>query len=476
MIEVSGTFATVFILYFFFMIALGYAASKTTRSPTGFFLADRNLKSWVTAISSTASSESAWAVLGTVGLAYKEGLSSAWFMPGCLLGYALNWFCIAEPLRRHSRENHSITIPDYLEAHFQDKTHTLRVLSVVIIFVCMMAYIASQFTAIGKTFDALFGVPHYLSIPIGGAVIIMYTMMGGFLAVAWTDFAQGLVMAAGLVILALAAVLSLGGLSEAIRQVNAQSPEILSWTGGKTVPVFMGAVVGLLGIGLGYPGQPHVLTRYMAAKDAAVIEKGTWIAIGWGVLIYGSAIILGICGRAILPGLEDPEHLFPRAADMLLPPVWTAIVLTGVLAAIMSTVSSQIIVAASTVAHDVCGKLLDRQLSHEKMLAVSRAAVLILGVGAMLIALAETRVIFWFVLFAWSGLGASFGPLILFMLYSKGVTRQGAVAGIVVGFLATILWKATGLSETVIYELVPAFLFSSIAIAAVNRITEKNPS
>jgi sodium/proline symporter len=471
MTELSGSIAVVFILYVLAMLGIGVWTSRTTRSPLDFFLADRSLKAWVTAISSTASSESAWAVLGTVGLAYKEGLSAIWFMPGCLLGYLINWLFLAEKLRKHSAENQSITLPDYFENHFNDKTHTLRIISVVIIFSCMMAYVAAQFTAIGKTFDAIFGIPHILSISVGGVIVLIYTMMGGVRAVAWTDFVQGIIMVSGLVILSLVALTSLGGFSGMWLEVGKASPDTLTWMGGKSTSVFLGSMVGLLGIGLGYPGQPHVLTRYMAAKNTATIEKGTWIALGWGLMVYSSSILLGICGQALFPGLEDPEHLFPKAAEQLLPTLLTAVVLTGVLAAIMSTVSAQILVAASTVAHDVYCKILKKSYSLEKILWISRATVLLLGVGAMLIALGETRVIFWFVLFAWSGLGASFGPLILFTLYSKNITRQGAIAGMLTGFLTTLIWKVTGLSDAVIYELVPAFLFATLAIYFVSKKT-----
>jgi len=469
MVDTSGVIGAVFIVYVGIMLWIGYTVSRSTYSPADFFLANRSLKAWVTAVSSTASSESAWAVLGTVGLAYKDGLSALWFFPGCLLGYALNWFFVAERLRKHSREKKTLTIPDYLETHFTDNTHLIRIISVIIIFACMMAYIAAQFLAIGKTFDAIFDIPHLVSIPIGGTIIIIYTMMGGFRAVAWTDFIQGLIMVVGLVVLSLAAVLELGGFSVIAQKVNEAAPTALTLMGGKTIPVFLGSMVGLLGIGLGYPGQPHVITRYMAAKDSKTIKKGMWIAFGWGTLMYSSAILLGICGQVLFPGLADAEHLFPIAAENLLPVFFTAIVLTGVLAAIMSTVSSQIIVAASAIAHDIYSKVIHVSLTSSQIIKISRLTIFAIGLGAMLVALMDTRVIFWFVLFAWSGLGASFGPVILFTLYSKKITRNGAIGGMLTGFFTTIVWKTAGLSDTIIYELVPAFLLSSFVIWGVSR-------
>ena len=256
-----------------------------------------------------------------------------------------------------------------------------------------------------------------------------------------------------------------------VEHLSQSHPQTLDWMGGRTVGAFFGFMIGLLGIGLGYPGQPHVLNRYMAAKDTQVIRHGLWIAMGWGLLVYGSSILLGLCGHALFPGLDDPEHLFPKAAEALLPTVVSAVVLTGVLAAIMSTVSAQIIVAASAVAHDVYTKMISRDMTHKQIIMISRMTILILGLGAMIIALFKVPVIFWFVLLAWSGLGASFGPVILFTLYSKKVTREGAIAGMLTGFTTTLIWKTTGLSESVIYELVPAFLLASLAVWGVSRLT-----
>jgi sodium/proline symporter len=469
MIELSKVIGAVFTIYGIIMLWMGYTASRSTHSPNDFFLANRSLKAWVTAISSTASSESAWAVMGTVGLAYKDGLSALWFFPGCLLGYALNWFFIAERLREHSHQKGSLTIPDYLETHFNDHTHLLRITSVIIIFACMMAYIAAQFLAIGKTFDAIFDISHLVSIPIGGAIVIFYTMMGGFRAVAWTDFIQGLLMVIGLVVLSLTAAIEVGGFAAIPQKVNSLAPTALTWMGGKTTTVFLGSMIGLLGIGLGYPGQPHVITRYMAAKDTNAIKQGTWIAFGWGTLMYSSAILLGICGKVLFPGLSDPEHLYPTAAEHLLPIFLTAFVMTSLLAAIMSTISSQLIVAASAMAHDIYSKIITNALNTSQVLTISRLTIFFIGLGAMLIALNDIDMIFWFVLFAWSGLGASFGPVILFTLYYKKTSREGAIGGILTGFLTTIIWKVTGLSESIIYELVPAFFLSSIIIWQISR-------
>ena len=206
----------------------------------------------------------------------------------------------------------------------------------------------------------------------------------------------------------------------------------------------------------------------MAAKDTKTIKQGMWIAFVWGTLMYSSAILLGICGQALFPGLVDPEHLFPTAAENLLPDFFSALVMTGIFAAIMSTVSSQVIVAASAIAHDIYSKIIRGSMNHKQVLYVSRATVLVIGLAGMLVALTETRVIFWFVLFAWSGLGASFGPIILFTFYSKNVTREGAIAGMLTGFFTTIIWKLAGL-DSIVYELVPAFLLSVFVIWGVSR-------
>ncbi len=473
MIEPSLIIAIVFVLYMIGMLGIGLHASRRTKNLYDFFLANRTLGHWVVALSSTASSESGWAILGTVGLAYSDGLSAWWFMPGCLIGYAFNWTFVASKLRKRSRLYDSVTIPDYLETHFDDRSHSIRIIAVIIIFLFMMGYVAAQLTAVGKAFDAIFHIPYCWSIIGGGAVIIIYTLLGGFRAVAWTDLIQGLLMALGLIILPIAALFKVGGLSALYEQLHTTNPGILSLTAGKGGAVLIGSIVGLLGIGLGYPGQPHVVTRFMAARDDITIRQGRIIALVWGFIIYSGAIVLGLTGRILFPALADAEYLFPKAATLLLPAAVSGLMLAAIMAAIMSTADSQLLVAASSIVRDLCEKTFQKNMPEKKSLMLSRITILILGLCSIIFALTKVRMIFWFVLFSWSGLGASFGPLILLTLYWPRVNRWGAITGMIIGCAVTILWKITGLSDSIIYELVPAFFLSGLTIIAISILTEK---
>ncbi len=471
MIEPTGIIAIIFVFYMAGMLVVGFWSSKKAHTASDFFLANRSLGPWLTAISATSSSESAWAVMGTVGMAYKQGFSAWWFLPGCLLGYALNWLFVGDRLRKRALEAGSLTVPDFLESNFEDPRRLIRILSAFIIFSCMVAYVAAQFTAAGKAFDAIFGIEHSISVPMSALIVVSYTLLGGFLAVAWTDLIQGLIMVGGLVVLSLIAFGEVGGFAEIYQKTATVSPGFLSWDGGKSGSAMWGGIIGLLGIGLGYPGQPHVLTRFMAARDSKTISDGWKISLGWGFLVYSSGILLGICGKAMMPELDDPEQLFPKAAITLLPPVLSGVVLAAILAAIMSTADSQLLVAASTVVRDIYEKVFSKNVSEKQMLVLSRAVIALLGLSAMSFALTDVRVIFWFVLFAWSGLGASFGPAILFVLYWNQTTRQGVLAGMLTGFITTLVWKVSGLSE-ILYELPPAFFISCASIFLVSRMTQ----
>lgn len=465
----------VFAVYMALVFSIGIIASGKTKTEEDFFLGGREIGPWVTAISSTASSESAWVILGTVGLVYKDGLSAFWFMPGCLLGYWFNWKFVAPVLRRRSLENRSITIPDFISDEVGGKGHAVRLVAVIIIFLSMMAYVAAQLTAAGKAFTALFPIEYSTSILIGSTIVIIYTLMGGFRAVSWTDLLQGILMACALIILPIIALVHIGGFDR-LYLILSKYPGYLSPVKSTGIYFSIGSVLGLLGIGLGYPGQPHVLARFMAASDDSVIRRGKIIALTWGFFVYLGAIFLGLAGKALIPNIADQEHLFPSLAVMLLHPVLAGIMLSAIMSAIMSTADSQLLVASSSLVRDIYEKILGKGLEQKQLLITIRLSILVLGILSVLVALTEVRIIFWFVLFAWSGLGAGFGPLIILLLRGYRFTPAQAVTGMLLGFLITILWKtevfdmifSVQLSK-ICYELIPAFVLSLGYLLIVGR-------
>lgn len=460
------------VLYLAALLAIGTLAARLTRSPEDFFLAGRSLGSWVTAISSTASSESGWVVLGAVGMAYKGGVSALWFAPGCLFGYWINLYWLAPRLRREAAKQGSLTLPDFLVDRFGDPAHVLRFCGVAVIFLSLGGYVAAQMTATGKAMEAILGISYVHGIWIGGSVIILYTLMGGFRAVSWTDFFQGIIMVFALVLMPVLVLLKVGGYHAMLAGLAAADPNLVTVTGGKTGFALFGLVAGLFGIGLGYPGQPHVLTRYMAASSGEKIRQTQVIAMVWGVLVFYGASFLGLAGRLLMPSLMrpggDPEQLFPLLSKQMLPPLVAGVMLAAILSAIMSTVSSQLLVAASAVSRDLLEKVFGLAQTRRSSLLAGRLTVLALGLVAILVAVQNVRVVFWFVLYAWSGLGAAFGPVLLLALTTDRLTRRGAVAGILTGFVVTVLWKVTGLSDRLVYELVPAFFLAGAAALAVS--------
>jgi sodium/proline symporter len=465
------------VIYMAVLLGIGAAAARVTRSPVDFFLAGRSLGSWVTAISSTAASESGWVVLGAVGMAYTYGVSALWFAPGCLMGYWINLYLLAPRLRREAARTGALTVPDLLAARFSDPAHLVRLIGVVVIFLSLGAYVAAQMTATGKAMQAILGVSYTKGIIAGGAIIVIYTLIGGFRAVAWTDFFQGTVMVAALVAMPLLVIAAIGGYGPMLHALADIDPSLVTVTGNRTGFVLFGFLAGLVGIGLGYPGQPHVITRYMAAASDEKIRRSQVIAMVWGVLVFYGAGFLGLGGRILMPALAQPggdaEQLFPLLARSLLPPLVAGVMLAAVLSAIMSTVSSQLLVAASAVSRDLVERVFGLARSGRGSVLAGRVAVLVLGGAGIAVALQQVRVVFWFVLFAWSGLGAAFGPVLLLALWTNLLTRTGAIAGMITGFAVTVVWKTSGLSERVIYELVPAFLLATVAALVVSWLDRR---
>jgi sodium/proline symporter len=439
------TVAVVMIAYLGVLLFIGWRAAKRTHGGEDFHLAGRSLGAWSAGISSTASSESGWVTLGAVGMTFTYGISGLWYAPGCLLGYLVNVYLVAPRLRPLSADQGSVTLTDVITRRWGDPRNVLRLTATTIILFCMMGYVAAQMTAAGKAFSSSLGLEgrsgYVLGVVIGAAVIILVTSLGGFRAVAWTDLFQGLLVAIALIALPLYAIARLGGFGALIQSLGAIDPNFLSAGGGRLGPALWGFIIGQLGIGLGYPGMPHVITRYMAARDDREVQRLQVIAMFWGVAVFYGAGLVGLAGRVMLPGLADGEQALMAMALQLVHPVLAGLLLAAVISAILSTVSSQLLVAASAVSYDVVEETLGRASDDRRSLVLGRWTVAIVGLLGILVALSDVRLVFWFVLFAWSGLGASFSPLILLALTRRRVNRHGALAAMLTGTGVTIAWK-----------------------------------
>lgn len=442
--QASLTVDIVMVLYLGLLLFIGWMASKRTHGGEDFHLAGRSLGAWAAGISSTASSESGWVTLGAVGMTYTHGISGLWFAPGCLLGYMVNVYLLAPRLRRISAEQGSLTITDVITRRWGDPKNVLRVTATTTILLAMMVYVASQMVAAGKAFSTTMNLGdsgYFWGVIIGAVIITFVTSLGGFRAVAWTDLFQGLLVAAGIVALPLWAVYRLGGFGMLFSGLSAIDPQFLSADGGRVGPALWGFIVGQLGIGLGYPGMPHVITRYMAVKGDQEVRRLGTIAMLWGIAVFYGAGLCGLVGRVMMPHLADGERALMALALKLTHPVIAGLLLAAVISAILSTVSSQLLVAASAVSYDIIEVILGKTQDDRRSLLLGRATVLLVGLVGILVALRGESDVFWYVLFAWSGLGASFAPLMLMALGRGLINRYGALATMLTGLGVTVVWK-----------------------------------
>jgi sodium/proline symporter len=479
------TVGTVMVLYLFVLLFIGWRAARRTHGGEDFHLAGRSLGPWAAGISSTASSESGWVTLGAVGMTYAYGVSGLWFAPGCLLGYLVNIYFVAPRLRRISAEHGSVTLTDVITRRWGDPGNVLRLTATTIILACMMIYVASQMTAAGKAFSSSLGLdaegPGYLyGVLIGAAVITIVTVLGGFRAVAWTDLFQGLLVATALIVLPLWAIGRMGGFGALFSGLGALDPNYLTATGGRLGPAMWGFIVGELGIGLGYPGMPHVVTRYMATRSDRDVQRLQIIAMMWGVAVFYGAGLVGLVGRVSLPELADGERALMALALQFTHPVIAGLLLAAVISAILSTVSSQLLVAASSVSYDVVEQGLGKARDDRRSLVLGRITVAVVGALGVLIALRGESVVFWFVLFAWSGLGASFSPLTLLALGKNRINRYGALACMLTGAGVTVVWKIgikvmsdpTSINPLLFDRLWWVVIVSAAVILLIGRTTE----
>ena len=472
------TIAIVFILYLGVMVAIGFKFFSKTSSLSDYFLGGRNLGSWVTALSAQASDMSGWLLIGLPGTAYVvyAGTSEAiWTAIGLVLGTYLNWLFVAKRLRKYTEvSGNSITIPDFLENRFRDSRHILRTISAIFIVIFFLVYTSSQFSAGAKLFSTVFGMNYTTGLILGAAIIVCYTALGGFSAVCWTDAIQGTIMFFALLIVPFMAMSEMGGMSGVSMRLAQLTPESLGFFPMKDGAVDTILLASGLGWGLGYFGQPHILTRFMAIQSPDMIKKSRIIAIIWVVITLTAAVAIGVIGRAYIPDLADGETIYMSMIDTMFPDVIAGILLTAILAAIMSTASSQLLVTASSASRDLYALLFKKSTSGTGIVWVSRFTVLIVSLIAIVIAMDADSSVFGLVSCAWGGFGAAFGPLLLFALFWKRTTAQGAIGGMIVGGMVDLFWysmKANGGIFSV-YEIIPGFIASSLVIIIISLCTK----
>jgi sodium/proline symporter len=465
-----------FWLYTFAIMAVGvYSARYGRASSTDFFLADRGIGAWVAALSASASAESGWVTLGLVGMAFQTGVGALWIIPGTVVAFLFNWLVIADRLRRQARDQGSITLPDVLAANFSGRRAlVIRVLAMLIILVMLSTYVAAQFSAAGKMFETMLDWPYEVGVIVGALIVLSYTISGGFRAVAWTDVVQALLMIAAMLILPLVLLVHLGGIDAVWQRLGSleDGATLTAPFAGQTGMALVGFVATWLGIPLGYCGQPHILVRYMATRDTTAIRRGALISTTWVFLLFAGAVLLGVFARVWYGSLNDPETVLPRVAAELLPGLLAGPMIAAVLAAICSTADSQLLVSASTVSHDLYVRVLGRQPGNRYLVQLNRLAVLLVGVFAMIVALGKVRVIFDFVLYAWAGLGAAFGPALILILLWRRTSAAGVIAGMLVGFMTAVLWRMT--LHDYLYELAPAFLLALVTVWLVSLFRPDN--
>ena len=456
-----------FILYLVGMIALGVIAWRMTRTLSDFVLGGRRLGGIVTALSAGASGMSGWLLLGLPGALYLLGLNQIWIAIGLSIGAYLNWTIVSPRLRRFTeRADNALTLSDYFEARFDDHSRLLRIASASVILIFFTVYTASGLVSGAVLFSATFGASYQHALWLCAVMILSYTFLGGFLAVSWTDVVQGLLMLLALTMVPIAAVQALGGWQATTAQIGTFRPEHLSAFSDLTVI----STVSLLAWGLGYFGQPHILARFMAMKSATEMPLARAVGMWWMIVSLYGAMISGFVAVAYFQAtpLLNPETAFISLARVLFNPWISGIFLAAVLAAIMSTADSQLIVATSALTEDFYRPFLRQQAGERELVWVGRIGLIVIALLALVVASDPERRVLEIVAYAWAGFGASFGPALLLSLTWRRMTRNGALAGMVTGAVTVIAWANVEGGLFDVYEILPGFGMSALAIVLVS--------
>ena len=465
-----------FVAYLLLILFLGVKAYRRTHNLGDYILGGRKLGSVVTALSVGASDMSGWLLLGLPGAIYLSGISEIWIGIGLIIGAYLNWLFVARPLRIYSQEaNNSLTLPDYFENRFNDDSRILRLISAVVILIFFTFYTASGLVGGAILFENSFGLQYGTALLIGAFIIVAYTFIGGFLAVAWTDAIQALFMLAALIIAPMAVINGAGGPSVVIDQMltaNAQSTNLFA---NMTFIGFLSAVAW----GLGYVGQPHILARFMAAENPLKLVSARHIAMSWMIIVLIGSVSTGLAGIAYFVDqpLVNPETVFIALSQSLFNPWVAGIITAAILSAIMSTIDSQLLVSSSVIGEDFYRVFVRPDASEKELLLVSRIAVIFIALLALTIANDRESRVLDLVSYAWAGFGASFGPVIVFSLFWRSMTALSAVVGMLIGAVTVIVWSFLSGGIFDLYEIVPGFLFASVAIVIISVLKpEQNDS
>jgi sodium/proline symporter len=464
----------IFIVYLVLLIVIGIVSARvSSQGSSDYFLGGRKLGPWVISMSEKASESSGFMTVGLPGEAHSTGMSAAWNAVSSVFSI-FNWVFFAKPIRRLAEILKALTVPDFLSARYQDDSNSMRWVSIIVMTVFQTVYICAQFVAFGVLFEVVLGLNFSVGVIIGGVITILYTVVGGFFAVSLTDFIQGLLMAFAFIILPIAGILEIGGFNEMGHAITQSlGSDFLQPFFGNSALTIAGliAIISYLFIGIGFNGAPHVLVRYMALRNTRDVKRIALIGIVWMMIAYYGAVFIGLAGVALFPNIGDPEQIFPLMAVELLPWWLAGIILAGALSAMMSSIDSMLLITSSSIAEDLWNKILNKgELSESKTILVSRISTVIIGLIGIIIALNPLDSVFWLAVFAWAGLATCFGPPIILSLFWKKVTKAGAITGMIVGPLVTIVWYFW--SPIDIYEGGPAFLSAILAIVIVSLFTQ----
>ncbi|EAH8148808.1 sodium/proline symporter PutP [Campylobacter coli] len=477
-VQINTPIAIMFVAYAALMLYIGFYFYRQNKNTEDYFLGGRSLGPVVSALSAGASDMSGWLLMGLPGALYASGLIESYIAIGLSIGALLNWSFVAKRLRIYTSViANSITIPDYFETRFDDDKHILRIVCAIVILIFFTFYVSSGLVGGAKLFEATFGIRYEYALTTGTLIIVAYTFLGGYKAVCWTDMLQGLLMMGALIVVPAVMLYHLGGFGEAMTVIEEIKPNALSMGEG------IGAlsIVSALAWGLGYFGQPHILVRFMSIRSTKDIPTATFVGISWMVISLIGACFIGLLGIAYVHKfeltLQDPEKIFIVMSQLLFNPWIAGILLSAILAAIMSTASSQLLVSSSTIAEDFYKRIFNKEASNKTVMNLGRIGVLLVALVAFVISTDKESSVLSIVAYAWAGFGASFGSVMLFSLFWSRMTRIGAILGMITGAAVVVLWKnyLAELFNFPIYEIVPGFVAASVVIIIASLLTKVRP-